>query len=67
VRSREDAESEGVREKTWEWYQADLITRLKPGAGIVLVQTRWHEDDLAGRILEREGDKRDGSLPWPRR
>jgi hypothetical protein len=60
VRSREDAESEGVREKTWEWYQADLITRLKPGAGIVLVQTRWHEDDLAGRILEREGDKRDG-------
>lgn len=60
VRSREDAESETVREKVWDWYRADLITRLKPGASVCLVQTRWHEDDLAGRILEAEGDKRDG-------
>ena len=60
VRSREDAESETVREKVWDWYRADLITRLKPGAAICLVQTRWHEADLAGRILEAEGDKRDG-------
>ena len=60
VRSREDAESETVREKVWDWYRADLITRLKPGASVCLVQTRWHEADLAGRILEAEGDKRDG-------
>lgn len=60
VRSREDAESQTVREKVWDWYRADLITRLKPGASVVLVQTRWHEDDLAGRILEAEGDKREG-------
>ena len=60
VRSREDAESETVREKVWDWYRADLITRLKPGAAVVLVQTRWHEDDLAGRILAAEGDKKDG-------
>jgi len=60
VRSREDAESETVREKVWDWYRADLITRLKPGASVCLVQTRWHEDDLAGRILAAEGDKRDG-------
>lgn len=60
VRSREDAESETVREKVWDWYRADLITRLKPGASVCLVQTRWHEDDLAGRILEAEGDKKDG-------
>ena len=51
VRSREDAGSELVREKTWEWYKADLYTRLKPGGRIVLIQTRWHEDDLAGRLL----------------
>ena len=38
VRSREDAESETVREKVWDWYRADLITRLKPGASVVLVQ-----------------------------
>ena len=51
VRSREDADSEVIREKTWEWYRSDLRTRMKPGGRIILIQTRWHEDDLAGRIL----------------
>jgi predicted phage terminase large subunit-like protein len=52
VRSREDAESETVREKLWEWYQSDLSTRMKPGGRQILVQTRWHELDLAGRLLD---------------
>jgi predicted phage terminase large subunit-like protein len=51
IRSREDADSELVRDKTWDWYKSDLYTRLKPGGRIVLIQTRWHEDDLAGRLL----------------
>ena len=51
VRSREDADSALVREKTWEWYKSDLSTRMKPGGRIVLIQTRWNEDDLAGRLL----------------
>jgi predicted phage terminase large subunit-like protein len=51
VRNREDADSELIREKTWDWYKSDLYTRLKPGGRIVLIQTRWHEDDLAGRLL----------------
>jgi predicted phage terminase large subunit-like protein len=51
VRSRQDADSETVREKTWDWYRSDLYTRLKPGGRVVLIQTRWHEDDLAGRLL----------------
>lgn len=64
VRSREDADSETIRDRQWEWYRADLVTRLKPGAAIVLIQTRWHEDDLAGRILEHERDRwRVVSLP----
>lgn len=54
VRSREDADSERVREKTWEWWTNDLLTRGKPGCRIVVIMTRWHEDDLAGRLLERE-------------
>ena len=54
VRSREDADSERVREKTWDWWVNDLMTRLKPGGRIVVIMTRWHEDDLAGRLLERE-------------
>jgi predicted phage terminase large subunit-like protein len=60
VRSREDADSELIRDKTWDWYKSDLYTRLKPGGRIVLIQTRWHEDDLAGRLLAEAatgGDK----------
>lgn len=57
VRSKEDVESEQLRKKVWDWYVSDVLTRLKPNAVKLLVNTRWHEDDLAGRILEREGDK----------
>jgi predicted phage terminase large subunit-like protein len=51
VRGREDADSQRIRDKTWDWFRDDILTRRKPGAAIVLIQTRWHEDDLAGRIL----------------
>jgi hypothetical protein len=60
VKSREDAESETVREKTWEWYKSDLVTRLKPDARIILIMTRWHLDDLGGMLLhemEKGGDQ----------
>jgi predicted phage terminase large subunit-like protein len=51
VRSREDADSQAVRDRIWDWYKTDLLTRLRPGGRVVLIQTRWHEDDLAGRII----------------
>ena len=54
VKSREAAESETQREKTWQWFMSDLRTRLKPGAWIIVIMTRWHEDDLGGRLLERQ-------------
>jgi predicted phage terminase large subunit-like protein len=54
VRSREEAESEAYRERCWEWYSNDLYTRREPGAAIILIMTRWHEADLAGRILTSE-------------
>lgn len=57
VKSREDADSERSRQKAWEWYTNDLLTRLKPGAKQIVVMTRWHEDDLGGRILARERDR----------
>lgn len=57
VKSREDADSERGRQKAWDWYTNDLLTRLKPGARQIVVMTRWHEDDLGGRILERERDR----------
>lgn len=57
VKSREDADSDRSREKAWDWYINDFLTRLKPGARQILVMTRWHEDDLGGRILEMERDR----------
>lgn len=54
VKSREEAESEAYRERVWNWYRDDLYTRLEPGGAVVLTMTRWHEDDLAGRILNSE-------------
>ncbi len=57
VKGKEAADSETDREKVWNWYITDFLTRLKPDAVQLLIMTRWHEDDLAGRILEREADK----------
>lgn len=51
LKGREEADSEVMRDKVWGWYRAEVITRLKPGARIVLIMTRWHFDDLAGRLL----------------
>jgi predicted phage terminase large subunit-like protein len=55
VKNREEAESETVREKVWDWYRDDLYTRLEPQGQMILIMTRWHEDDLAGRILNSPG------------
>lgn len=54
VKSREEAESASFRDRVWDWYTDDLYTRREPGAAMILIQTRWHEADLAGRILASE-------------
>ena len=51
--SREDAYSETVRQKRWEWYIDDFSARLKPNAKRILMNTRWHEEDVAGRVLDQ--------------
>jgi len=51
VKNRAEAESRTRRETAWDWFNDDIYTRLEPGASIVLIQTRWHEDDLAGRLI----------------
>jgi predicted phage terminase large subunit-like protein len=55
VKSQVEADSPAARELAWNWYRFDLITRLTPGGRIVLVMTRWHEDDLGGRLLNHDG------------
>lgn len=54
TRSRADAESATVRESQWNWFTGDLRTRLKPNAAIIVIMTRWHPDDLGGRLLDRQ-------------
>lgn len=57
IKNREQAESETWRNKIWDSYTDDLYTRLEPGGAIVVMMTRWHQDDLIGRLLVREGDQ----------
>lgn len=57
IKNRQDADSETVREGIWRWYSSTLRTRLMPGGRIILILTRWHEDDLAGRLLARQPDE----------
>lgn len=73
-KDREEADSERRRDLVWDWYRSTLFTRLMPGGAIVLIQTRWHEDDLAGRLLASESDwdvlelpalDNDGKALWP--
>ena len=51
IKGRAEADSKLIRDKTWDAYMDDLLTRKKPGAWEIGVSTRWHEDDIAGRIL----------------
>jgi hypothetical protein len=61
VKSRAEAESRSYRQRVSDWFNDDLYTRLEPDAAIILIQTRWHEDDLAGRLLK---DAQDGGEHW---
>lgn len=54
IKGRKEADSKTERDNVWETYKADVRTRMKPGAKGLLVATRWHEDDPAGRILPPE-------------
>jgi len=81
VKDREEANSRIVRDKVWAWYRSTLYPRLTPTGAIILVMTRWHPDDLAGRLIAEmnsgDGDAWDilslpaididGSALWPDR
>jgi len=54
IKNRKEADSELIRQNVWDWWTDSASTRLAPGAPVVLILTRWHEDDLAGRLLAAE-------------
>lgn len=54
IKTREEAESENTKEKIWGEYLSSVRTRIKPGGKLIVIQTRWAEDDLFGRIASIE-------------
>lgn len=54
VKNREEADSAVYREKTWDWFTSTAFTRLEPGGVAIIIMTRWHMDDLAGRVMANE-------------
>lgn len=63
IKNRQEADSETYRRRLWDEWQNSFKTRLAAGAKVILIQTRWHEDDLAGRILRTEKSARCINLP----
>jgi len=57
IKNRQEANSETYREMVWNEWQNTLLTRLHPGGAVIIILTRWHEDDLAGRLLKQEQGK----------
>lgn len=65
VKDRTEADSETTREGVKDWYSSTFYTRLAPGGGVLVIQTRWHEDDLSGWLESRMQDKEDpGADNW---
>ena len=54
IKDRKEADSEVYRDSVWDWWTDSASTRLAPGAPVILILTRWHDDDLAGRLLAAE-------------
>jgi predicted phage terminase large subunit-like protein len=77
LRNRADANSSTIRKNILDWYKSTLYTRLAPGGCIVFINTRWHQDDLAGYLLQHEPESwthinmpaisDDGHSLWPER
>jgi len=52
IKNSKDAQSALIREDIWEWWQGTFLSRREPGAKVIVIMSRWHEDDLVGRLLK---------------
>lgn len=66
IKSRVDANSKSFRDKQWEWFTQVAMTRLLPMGRVVIIMTRWHEDDLVGRLTDPSNPcyNRDEAASW---
>lgn len=63
VKNRQEADSVTYRERLWEEWQNSIKTRTQAGTKIIIIQTRWHEDDLAGRVIREENNVEVVNIP----
>ncbi|MDK8436415.1 MULTISPECIES: phage terminase large subunit [unclassified Brevibacterium] len=54
IKDRKEADSQTYRDNVWDWYTDVVVARLAPGTSVVVILTRWHDDDLAGRLIAQE-------------
>jgi phage terminase large subunit-like protein len=54
LKGRKAADSPTIRDDVWEWWESTAASRLQPGASVILILTRWHYDDLAGRLMREQ-------------
>ena len=55
--SREDAASDVIRKKIWEWYQGSIVQRFWPDTRVILIATRWHENDIIGQLIADQSER----------
>lgn len=55
IKSETEADSKAYRERVWKFWRSEAVARLAPGTMVVIILTRWHQDDLAGRLLKEAG------------
>lgn len=66
VKNDEEARSEAIQKRNWEWWKTTARTRVEPGGIVIVMQTRWHEEDLAGKLLRAfdNGPGSEGYEAW---
>lgn len=64
IKGRKQAESGKIRQMVIDWFKGDAFTRLAPNARIIIIQTRWHTEDLTGWLLENRQDPEFGAFNW---
>lgn len=62
IKGRNEAESETIRTRTWEAFRDDFRTRLVSGGSMILMNTRWHQQDVSGMILPQGWDGQSGEF-----
>lgn len=65
IKGRETANSETIRNKTWDWFTDDFLTRFADNGALIIILTRWHDDDPVGRLIKGDKEGRVKVLRYP--